>query len=323
MAVHTALSPEVFTRVADTFGLGSVRGVTPIPQGSINTNHRLETDTGRYFVRHTTVRSADDLRFESALLAHLAAHHFPSPVQLTTRDGATFVEMEGGRVSVFRWLAGEELRHPDLTAEHLERLGTELGKLHRDTQSFGGSRANPYSPGVVRGWLAELSRHPDAALVAISGELARLLDTAESQRQGLEPLGVIHADLFTDNVKWLGGSVGSFFDFEMACREAYGLDVVITLNAWCFDGGVYLPDLCQALVRGYQDIRPLSPVERANLFGHALFGAVRFTASRIRDYHLSPLPADKLVRKDYRTYLARARALETMGPSGYAKLLGL
>ncbi|MCP3163803.1 homoserine kinase [Myxococcus qinghaiensis] len=323
MAVHTALSPDVFTRVADTFGLGSVRSVTPIPQGSINTNHRLETDSGRYFVRHTTVRSPDDLRFESALLAHLAAHHFPSPVQLPTRDGETFVELEGGRVSVFRWLAGEELRHPNLTAEHLERLGTELGKLHRDTQSFGGARANPYSPDVVRGWLAELSRHPDATLVAIAGELERLLATAESQRQGLEPLGVIHADLFTDNVKWLGASVGSFFDFEMACREAYGLDVVITLNAWCFDGGAYLPDLCQALVRGYQDIRPLAPVERANLFGHALFGAVRFTASRIRDYHLSPLPADKLVRKDYRTYLTRARALSTMGPAGYAKLLGL
>ncbi|NTX04212.1 MULTISPECIES: homoserine kinase [Myxococcus] len=323
MAVHTALSPEVFTRVADIFGLGSVRSVTPIPQGSINTNHRLETDTGRYFVRHTTVRSSDDLRFESALLAHLAAYHFPSPVQLTTRDGATFVELEGGRVSVFRWLPGEELRHPNLTSEHLERLGTELGKLHRDTQSFSGSRTNPYSPDVVRGWLAELSRHPDATLATIAGELERLLDTAESQRLGLEPLGVIHADLFTDNVKWLGGSVGAFFDFEMACREAYGLDLVITLNAWCFDGGGYLPELCEALVRGYQDIRPLSAVERANLFGHALFGAVRFTASRIRDYHLSPLPADKLVRKDYRTYLARARALSAMGPSGYATLLGL
>ncbi|WP_408890900.1 homoserine kinase [Myxococcus faecalis] len=323
MAVHTVLSPDVFTRIAETFGLGNVLGVTPIPQGSINTNHRLETDTGRYFVRHTTVRSSDDLRFESALLAHLAAHHFPSPVQLTTREGATFVELAGGRVSVFRWLPGEEKRHPGLTAEHLERLGTELGKLHRDTQSFGGSRENPYSPQVVRGWLVELARHPDTTLSSLSGELEGMLTHAESRRQGLEPLGVIHADLFTDNVKWLGDSVGAFFDFEMACREAYGLDLVITLNAWCFDGGQYLPELCRALVRGYQDVRPLAPVERESLFGHALFGAVRFTASRIRDYHLSALPADKLVRKDYRTYLTRARALTAMGPQGYAALLGL
>lgn len=323
MAVHTVLPPEAFERVAEAFGLGAVREVTPIPQGSINTNHRVETQGGRYFVRHTTVRSAEDLRFESALLAHLAAYHFPGPVQLTTRDGATFLELEGGRVSVFRWLPGEELRHPALTADHLERLGAELGKLHRDTQSFSGSRENPYGPETVSGWLEALAAHPDAELTAVARELQRDLETSRAVRQGLEPRGVIHADLFMDNVKWLGDRVGAFFDFEMACREDYGLDVAITLNAWCFDGGQYQPELCRAFIRGYLDVRPLSAVERTNLFGHALYGAVRFTASRIRDYHLSPLPADKLVRKDYRTYLNRARALNAMGPEGFAALLGL
>jgi homoserine kinase type II len=323
MAVHTALSPEAFTRVAEAYGLGQVREVTPIPQGSINTNHRLETDAGRFFMRHTTVRSADDLRFESALLAHLTEYHFPGPVLLTPRTGAPFLELEGGRVSVFRWLPGEELRHPRLTADHLESLGTELGKMHRDTQSFSGSRENPYGPETVRQWLVGLARHPDAELASVANELERYLDKAEAVRQGLEPRGVIHADLFMDNVKWLGDRVGAFFDFEMACREAYGLDVVITLNAWCFDGGQYLPELWRAFIRGYQDVRPLSAVERGNLFGHALFGAVRFTSSRIRDYHLSPLPADKLTKKDYRTYLNRARALAAMGPQGLFELLGL
>ncbi len=324
MAVHTALPPEAFARVAEAYGLGKVVEVTPIPQGSINTNHRFTTDSGRYFLRHTTVRSADDLRFEAALLAHLAAYHFPGPVLLLPgHEEPPFLELEGGRVSVFRWLPGEELRHPALTADHLERLGAELGKLHRDTQSFSGSRANPYGPDTVRGWLVGLSRNPDKDLAAVAGELERYLEKAEGVRQGLEPRGVIHADLFMDNVKWLGDRVGAFFDFEMACREAYGLDVAITLNAWCFEGGVYLPELCRAFVRGYQDVRPLSPVERANLFGHALYGAVRFTASRIRDYHLSPLPPDKLVRKDYRTYLDRARTLAALGPQGVAGLLAL
>ncbi|WP_426750749.1 homoserine kinase [Myxococcus sp. Y35] len=323
MAVHTALPPEAFERVAEAFGLGTVREVTPIPQGSINTNHRVETQRGRYFVRHTTARSAEDLRFEAALLAHLAAYRFPGPVQLATRDGAPFLELEGGRVSVFRWLPGEELRHPALTPDHLERLGAELAKLHRDTQSFTGTRENPYGPETVRGWLEGLATHPDAELVSVARELEGDLARAQAARQGLEPRGVIHADLFMDNVKWLGDRVGAFFDFEMACREDYGLDVAITLNAWCFEGGRYLPELCAAFIRGYLDVRPLSSVERANLFGHALYGAVRFTASRIRDYHLSPLPADKLVRKDYRTYLQRARALKAMGPEGFAALLGL
>jgi homoserine kinase type II len=297
--------------------------VVAIPEGSINTNHRILTPEGRLFVRHTTVRSAEDLRFEAALLTHLTESHFPSPTLLPTKQGRPFLELEGGRVSVFKWLSGEELRRPQLTAEHAERLGQELGKMHRITQSFGGSRDNPYSAGQVRSWLAGLRRHKDEEVSTVSDELEEHLDRAERERShGLEPRGVIHADLFMDNVKWLADRVGAFFDFEMACKDAYGLDVAITLNAWCFDRQ-YQPELCRAFIRGYQESRPLQPVERECLFGHALFGSVRYTASRIRDFHLSPLPPEQLTRKDFRTYLARARALDAMGPAGLLKLLGL
>jgi homoserine kinase type II len=323
MAVYTVLRPEAFERVSEAFSLGVVQEVIAIPEGSINTNHRVLTDQGRFFVRHTTVRSAEDLRFEAGLLAHLTESHFPSPTVLPTKQGRPFLELEGGRVTVFKWLPGEELKRPQLTSEHLERLGLELGKMHRITQSFGGHRDNPYSAGQVRGWLAGLRRNPDEEVSTVAEELEEHLDRAEKERnRGLEPRGVIHADLFMDNVKWLADRVGAFFDFEMACRDVYGLDVAITLNAWCFDGQ-YRPELCRAFIRGYQESRPLLPVERESLFGHALFGSVRYTASRIRDFHLSPLPPEQLTRKDFRTYLARARALDAMGPGGLRELLGL
>ncbi|WP_224246003.1 homoserine kinase [Hyalangium gracile] len=323
MAVYTVLKPEAFARVAEVYGLGEVKEVVAIPEGSINTNHRVLTATGRFFVRHTTVRSAEDLRFEAGLLTHLTESHFPSPTLVPTLQGRPFLELEGGRVSVFKWLSGEELRRPQVTPEHAEFLGQELGKMHRITQSFGGSRDNPYSAAQVRSWLSGLRRHADDEVASVADELAEHLERAEGARnQGLQPRGVIHADLFMDNVKWLAGRVGAFFDFEMACVDAYGLDVAITLNAWCFDGG-YLPELCKPFIRGYQESRPLTQAERDNLFGHALFGSVRYTASRIRDFHLSPLPPEQLTRKDFRTYLARARALDAMGPAGFLKLLGL
>lgn len=323
MAVYTVLKPEAFARVAEAYGLGAVQEVVAIPEGSINTNHRVLTSQGRVFVRHTTVRSAEDLRFEAALLTHLTESHFPSPTLLRTKQHQPFLELEGGRVSVFKWLSGEELKRPQLTAEHLERLGRELGKMHRITQSFAGSRNNPYSATQVRSWLEGLRGHSDDEVANAAEELAEHLDRAESARaDGLQPRGVIHADLFLDNVKWLADQVLAFFDFEMACVDAYGLDIAITLNAWCFDGG-YRPELCRAFIRGYQEARSLAPVERENLFGHALFGSVRYTASRIRDFHLSPLPPEQLTRKDFRTYLARARALDAMGPAGFLQLLGL
>jgi homoserine kinase type II len=324
MAVYTVLKPEAFARVAEAYGLGPVEEVVAIPEGSINTNHRIRTLEGKLFVRHTTVRSAEDLRFEAALLTHLTESRFPSPTLLMTKQGKPFLELEGGRVSVFKWLSGEELKRPQLTPDHLERLGLELGKMHRITQSFGGSRDNPYSAAQVRSWLAGLRRHSDEEVSSVAEELEEHLERAERVRnQGLQPRGVIHADLFMDNVKWLADRVGAFFDFEMACKDAYGLDVAITLNAWCFDDGAYRPELCKPFIRGYQDARPLSDVERDNFFGHALFGAVRYTASRIRDFHLSPLPPEQLTRKSFRTYLARARALDTLGAKGFRDFLGL
>jgi homoserine kinase type II len=304
--------------VCAEMALGDLVSATGIPQGSINTNYFLYTTTGRYFLRHTTVRSDADLRFEASLLLLLAESHFPAPHLHLSRSGEPFLALAGGRVSVFGYLPGEELTRDRLTTDHCERLGAELAKLHRIGNSLAGDRANPYGPALVRSWLAELSGHPDEELAGIARECEVHLD--QVAQGGLTPRGVIHADLFMDNVKWLGDRVSAFFDFEMACRDELVLDIAITLNAWCFDRE-YQPAFCRALVRGYQDVRKLSPGERGRLYRQALFGAVRYTASRIRDFHLSPLPPERLFRKDFRTYLARVRALDAMGPSGFEDLL--
>ncbi|MFZ5469836.1 MAG: homoserine kinase [Myxococcota bacterium] len=320
MAIYTQLTQEDFASISQAFGLGRVIEARLIPQGSINTNAFLACERGRFFLRHTTVRSGDDLRFEAELLAHLHESRFPAPVMLRTREGLPFVERAGGRACVFSYVAGEELTRASFTPEHAEALGRQLGKLHRVAQSFSGRRQNPYGQATVRAWLQELSRHPNTELVPLAGELLGYLEKAVAFDRGLAPRGVIHADLFMDNVKWLGSRVSAFIDFEMACFDEWALDVAVTLNAWCFDGR-YLKAHAKGLVRGYVEERPFVAVEHQALFAQALFGAVRFAASRIRDFHLSPLPPDKLARKDFRTYLSRARALAAMGPDGFGALL--
>ncbi len=322
MAVYAALDEKDFALVTREFGLGPFVEATGIPQGSINTNYRIETGSGRYFVRHTTVRSAADLTFEANLLAHLAQSAFPSPHLLRTRSGAPFLELAGGRVSVFRFLAGEELTRDWLTTVHVERLGAELGKMHRLLNSFGGHRDNPYSPAVVSGWLEGLKANPDPEIAQIAGEAMGLLEDSQLASGELVPRGVIHADLFMDNVKWVGDRVSAFFDFEMACRDTFTRDVAITLNAWCFNQG-YDEGLCRAFIRGYEYERPLNASERADLWHQALFGAVRYTASRIRGIHLTPLPPATQFKNEIRTYLARSRDLKKMGPKGFRALLGL
>jgi homoserine kinase type II len=321
MAIYTELTEEDFARIAARFGLGPVLGTTPVPQGSINTNHLVETEHGRVFLRHTTVRSTEDLRFEAALLAHLAESHFPAPRLLPTLEGEAFLPFAKGHVSLFAYLVGEERPRSALTDDDFETLGATLGKLHRATNAFSGQRANPYGVEQVRGWLDGLSQHAEAEIASLGQELSKRLTRADQARSTLLPHGVIHADLFVDNVKWLGNQISAVFDFEMACVAPYMLDLAITLNAWCFDGA-YSQEHGRALLRGYTRHRPLTELEREHLWAEALFGAVRFTASRIRDFHLSPLPAEKLVKKDFRTYLERSRALEQMGPKRFAAMLG-
>lgn len=319
MALYTALSDEELRALCEELGLGELRSARGVPEGSINTNYLLETASGRFFLRHTTVRSEADLSFEAKLLDLLHDSHFPAPHLHRTRAGAPFLPLRGGFVSIFGYLPGEELTRARLTPEHCEQLGAELGKLHRIGNALLGDRQNPYGPDRVRTWLDELSVHADPELRAIADECRRLLETTQRSTR-LVPRGVIHADLFMDNVKWLDDRVAAFFDFEMACRDELALDVAITLNAWCFDGQ-YRQGLCRAFLGGYQWQRPLSPEERERLYEQTLFGAIRYTASRIRDFHLSPLPPERLMRKDFRTYLARVRALAAMGPRGFADFM--
>lgn len=322
MAIYAALTAEDLDAVSHSYGLGQPLEAIGIPQGSINSNYRLQTPGGRLFLRHTTARSAADLQFEAQLLAHLGESGFPGPRIVPTVRGEPFLPLAGGRVTLFHYLAGEELNRSQLTTDHLERLGAELGKLHRLGNSFLGERENPYDDATVEGWLRELELHSDPQLRAIAAELLSLLARTRRPHRALIPRGVIHADIFLDNVKWLGDRVSAIFDFEMACRDALILDVAITLNAWCFEDR-YQPALCAALLRGYQQERPFQPGEAEHLLDFALFGAIRYTASRIRDFHLSPLPPERLARKDFRTYLARARQLSALDSAGFLRLLGL
>lgn len=319
MALYTILDGSTLNALCAAFGLGALREAVGIPQGSINTNYRLETDTGRYFLRHTHVRSESDLVFEAALLRHLEEAAVPAPRLRTTLDGRAFVSAVGGHVSLFGWLAGEERTRGELTPQHLEQLGHALAKLHVAATSFPGARENPYGPRTVRAWIEELVDHADPEVWQTAVELTADLEEIDAVPPGLEPRGVIHADLFLDNVKWVGDRVSALFDFEMACVEAFGLDLAITLNAWCFDEGAYRWELVRALLRGYEEVRPLSELERVRLRQHARFGAVRFCLSRIRDFHLSPLPPERLARKDFRTYLARARLLRALTDAAFVE----
>jgi homoserine kinase type II len=323
VAIYVAITDDDLRGLLPAWDVPALQAAMGIPAGSINTNLALEfVDGSRAFLRHTTVRSEADLGFEAEALEALRTAGVPGPVLHRPREGGHSVAWGDGRISLFQWLDGTELSHRGVQPAHLRTLGAALARVHAALGRMASVRANPYGPDVVAGWLAQLEAEAHPGLEGLPSFLraAQAEAGAAMARSAGLPVGTIHGDVFLDNVKWLEPDRPVLFDFVMACTAPLVQDLGITLDAWCFDGEFHRP-LAQALLEGYTSVRPLAAQERALLYAACLCGAVRFTTSRIRDFHLAPLGEDRLLPKDYRTWLARVHALRALGPQGFDRWL--
>lgn len=329
MGQFTRLGIEEGREIARRFSLGEVARFQPIPQGTVNSNFRIETARGPFFVRVNEGKTEEDVVYEADLLSHLSARGVPTPEPLCEAGGARFGAMPYGLVSVFPWVSGAHRDGRDARPEHVRRVGEALAAVHREGAGFPRRRASRYAfERIVERYekLAAATRDSvlGDALAEIGAELEWLAGRAEA-RAAL-PSGVIHGDLFPDNVLFSdfpdGPRVAALLDFEQASDGAFAYDLAVCLDAWCFSDD-FVPARVRALCEGYQAIRPLLPDERRLLWTEARAAAVRFTVTRITDVYLNPA-ATREVRavKDFRRYLARLRRLRALGQDGFDALVG-
>jgi homoserine kinase type II len=262
-----------------------------------------------------------EVAFEAEVVRFLAAARYPVAPLVPAADGAPFVRVAGRQAMLFEYAAGEEARPGEVTPEPCRRVGERLARLHDLAGAFPGDRPNPYGPARVAAWLGALrggGGDPEvrAALPLLEAELARVPALPGA------PRGLVHGDLFVDNVLWIGGRVSAVLDWEMACTDAFAYDLGVALSAWCYGEG-YDPARAAALVQGYRAARRVEPETLEALYPWARFAALRFAASRIHGYHLAELGEDRLVRKDWRRYRDRLAALAEMGEAGFRRLAGL
>lgn len=322
MAVHTQLSrPEIESYLVP-YNLGPVRSVEGVPEGSIHTTYRVVAGTGTFYLRLTEGLGPAAVRFELELLAHLGSEGLAVPGPRAAPGGAVLGTLRGRPAVVFSEVRGRPLTEPALTPAHAAAVGDWLARLHLASDTFGPTRDNPYAPEVVAGWLSELrARELRPDLAQALEPLAQALEGSRGFGSG--PLVVCHADLFVDNVHWFGsGELAGVLDFEMACSAPVVLDLAIALLVWCWGEDGVDAGRARSLLAAYQEARPLGTQERASLFDACRFAAVRYAVSRIRDFHCSELPPDRLVRKDWRVFQQRLEWLESHGSGPIADLLG-
>ena len=306
MAVYTDVAAEEVAAFLSAYDLGDLLAYKGIAEGVENSNFLLHTSRGYFILTLYEKRvAANDLPFFLGLMEHLAARALTCPQPVKNRKGETLGRLAGRPAAIVTFLDGMWIRRP--TATHCAGLGHALAELHLAGADFGMKRANALS---VQGWRAlyETAKpRADGVQAGLHAAIAAELDMLEKSWPRDLPQGVIHADLFPDNVFFLGDQLSGLIDFYFACTDTLAYDVAICLNAWCFElDHSYNVTKGRALLQAYASKRKLSAPERAALPLLARGAATRFLLTRLVDW--LEVPAGALVRpKDPLEYHRKLR----------------
>jgi homoserine kinase type II len=306
MAVYTDVPDDELAAFLRDYDLGEVVSCKGIAEGVENSNFLLRTEAGMFILTLYEKRVApDDLPFFIALMEHLASAGIACPTPVKARDGQALRQLCGRPAAIVSFLDGLWPRriHPF----HCAGVGGALARLHLAGSSFAMTRANNLSLDGWRRLESAIQERANAMRDGLADEIAAELAALTKLWPRDLPSGVIHADLFPDNVFFRGEQVSGLIDFYFACTDFLAYDLAICLNAWCFenDGSLNVTK-AKLLIGGYRMVRPLDDAELRDLPILARGSALRFLLTRLYDWLHQPSGA--LVKpKDPLEYVRKLR----------------
>lgn len=330
MAVYTEVSKKEARALLRSLGLGELSGLQACSGGIENTNYFVSTELDGqvhdYVLTLFERLSAQQLPFYLQLMKHLAERGISVPEPQPGAKGSLVLALNGKPAAVVNRLRGHSVQQPG--AEHCAQMGAALAHLHLAGRDF--VPQQPHLRGLT--WWNEtvpvvlpFLGTDQAAL--IRAELALQNHVAASSQYLALPRGVIHADLFLDNVLFTGTDdapvLSGIFDFYFAGVDTWLFDLAVCLNIWCVDplAHYHQPMLAHQFIASYTAIRPLQVAERALLPVMLRAAALRFWISRLWDYHL-PRPAAVLAAHDP-THFEQVLRMRSMAPLDYGAMAGL
>jgi len=317
MAVYTNVTDEDLEAFLWAYELGDVLSFHGIAEGVENSNFLLKTDRGSYILTLYEKRVArEDLPFFLGLMEHLAARGLRCPTPIRARDGAALRELKGRPAAIVTFLEGIWPRR--VMPGHCAELGTALAQLHLAGLDFAMTRKNALTVDSWRPLLAASAARAHEVKPGLAAFLGKEFDHLEANWPGDLPRGVIHADLFPDNVFFRGDRLSGLIDFYFACNDALVYDLAVCLNAWCFEpAGSFNVTKARLMVGNYRKLRPLSADEVQALPLLARGSALRFLLTRLHDWLNQP--AGALVKpKDPLEYAQKLRFHQGVkGPGAY------
>jgi len=317
MAVYTEVGDDELRAFAALYDIGEVLSCKGIAEGVENSNFLLTTERGNFILTLYEKRVArEDLPFFIGLMDHLAHQGVACPTPVRGCDGRALRELCGRPAAIVTFLNGMWPRRID--PQHCAGVGGALARLHLAGESFAMVRPNDLGPAGWRRLYEGCRERADESQPGLAAEIGEELEFLEAAWPRELPTGVIHADLFPDNVFFRDHELSGLIDFYFACTDFLAYDIAICLNAWCFEpDGSFNVTKAGLLVRHYRAVRPLRRAELAALPLLARGSALRFLLTRLYDWLNQPVGA--LVRpKDPLEYLKKLRFHRgIVGPAAY------
>ena len=323
MAILTVPREEELRALSHAFStLGDLTAVHGITGGTVNSSYALEFAAGRYFLRIYEEQDAKGAAREAKVLAHLAGHGVVTPAPIASPvTGETLFTIGGKPAALFPWINGEIICQAGVTPLLAHEVGRALARIHKAGHAPDAPLdAGRFGPIELEKRCQRVALSTDLEAKALAPTLrAACLAAIErrSENDGRAPSGLIHGDLFRDNVLWDRGTgkIAALLDFESAHDGPFAFDIAVTILSWSYGNTLDL-SIARAVVEGYRSVRELERADREVLYDEMLLAALRFTITRITDGAIR-------VGKRWQRFVERRQAIEALGRQGVAEALGL
>ena len=304
MAIYTPISDDELTQLLAHYDIGSLVSFEGIHEGVENTNYHLITDQSRYIVTIYEGRtSLKHLPFFHDVMNHLHHQSIPCPVAIATREGRTLHHIADKPCAITNFLQGTSVT--SVTPQHCHDVGQLLAHFHVAGLSFTApARANDLSLPAWRAIITHEHQEINQWQGGLSSMLERELNFLQTHWRDDVPQGIIHGDLFPDNVFFQNNQLVGVIDFYFACHDALCYDFAIAVNAWCFDSSHRYDAACgEALWSGYQSVRAFESTEKEFLPIALRASALRFLLTRLQDWSSASSLQQTKNPQDYLTRL--------------------
>jgi homoserine kinase type II len=307
MAVYTKLEKKDINEILSNYSIGKLKSFRGIREGVENTNYYLSVEEKKYILTIYEKRvNPDDLPFFSDLMTGLNNNNFKCPIPIINNQHKMISVFKGKKLMIISFLEGKAKQV--LTPNDCKQVGIEVAKMHEITKDFKIKRNNSLS---IVSWRKIFNSVKDQCL-KISKDLpklieANLIDVEKNWPKNL-PSGIIHADLFSDNIFFQNEKFSGIIDFYFSCNDFYSFEIAICFNALCFDGQKqnlsFNVTKAKNFIHGYSSIRKLLDEEKESIKVLSQGAALRFLLTRVFD-SLNTVEGAIVKKKDPIEYLKR------------------